>query len=74
MRKCIFLIAFCVASFFPSAETFSQTAKPDVIPPKVLLLFSLNVEADHALFAIDALRFFTELSDKDGFRVDATTN
>jgi type 1 glutamine amidotransferase len=43
-------------------------------PPKVLVFFSLNVEADHVLFAADALRFFAEIADRNNFRVEATTN
>mgnify|MGYP000855448756 CR=1 FL=1 len=42
--------------------------------PRVLLFFSLNVEADHVLFAADALRFFAEMGDKHNFRVEATSN
>jgi hemolysin-activating ACP:hemolysin acyltransferase len=40
----------------------------------VLLIFSLNVEADHVLFATDALKFFAEQADKHAFRVEATSN
>lgn len=43
-------------------------------PTKVLLFFSLNVEADHMLFATDAIRFFAEAADKFDFRVEATSN
>jgi type 1 glutamine amidotransferase len=42
--------------------------------PKVLIFFSLNVEADHVLFATDALRFFAEQADRHGFRAEATSN
>src|ERR1051326_4019548 len=42
--------------------------------PRVLLFFSLNVEADHMLFATDALRFFAEVGDRHNIRVDATSN
>jgi type 1 glutamine amidotransferase len=52
-----------------TAQTAHHTPQP-----KVLVFFALNVEADHALFAIDALHFLTELADKDGFRLEATTN
>jgi len=47
---------------------------PVAAPPKVLLFFSLNVEADHVLFAVDALRFFAEQADRHNFRVEATSN
>ena len=43
-------------------------------PTRVLLFFSLNVEADHMLFATDALRFFAEVADRHNFRADATSN
>jgi len=42
--------------------------------PRALLFFSLNVEADHMLFATDALRFFAEVADRHDFRVEATSN
>jgi type 1 glutamine amidotransferase len=42
-------------------------------PPKALIFFSLNVEADHVHFAADALKFFAEIADKHNFRVDATS-
>jgi type 1 glutamine amidotransferase len=56
-----------------SGVCFSQTL-PTAPPPKVLLFFSLNVEADHVLFAVDALRFFAEQADRHNFRVEATTS
>jgi type 1 glutamine amidotransferase len=74
MKKYLPLIALCVAVLLCSNRAFGQTLDPGKTPPKILLFFSLNVEADHALFAVDALKFFTELADKDGFRLDATTN
>ena len=40
----------------------------------MLLFFSLNVEADHVLFAADAMKFFAEEADKHGFRAEATSN
>jgi uncharacterized protein len=49
-----------------SAQSASQ--------PRVLIFFSLNVEADHMLFATDALRFFAEAADRHDFRVEATSN
>jgi type 1 glutamine amidotransferase len=53
---------------------FKKAPGQPVPPPKVLLFYSLNVEADHVLFATDALAFFAEQADKHGFRVEATTN
>lgn len=49
-------------------------ADETVPTPRVLLFFSLNVEADHVLFAADAMRFFAEQADRHAFRVEATTN
>lgn len=43
-------------------------------PPKVLVFFSLNVEADHVVFAADALKFLAKLADRHDFRVEATSN
>src|ERR1700757_4716335 len=64
MTKYLALLSLCLA------QTFGQS----VPQPKVLLFFSLNVEADHMLFATDALRFFAETADKHDFRVEATSN
>jgi type 1 glutamine amidotransferase len=55
------------------AQAAAQSAQP-APPDKVLLFFSLNVEADHVLFAVDALSFCAELADKHGFRAEATSN
>jgi len=74
MKKYFLLLALCLAPFFPGNRALSQTATAAAAPPKVLVFFSLNVEADHMLFATDALKFFAELADKDGFRVEATSN
>ena len=63
MRKYFVSIALCLA--------LSGQPAP---PPRVLLFFSLNVEADHVLFATDALKFFAEEADKHDFRVEATSN
>jgi uncharacterized protein len=67
MRVRLGWIALVVA-LLCSRMGYTQTA------PRVLLFFSLNVEADHVQFATDAMRFFAEQADKYGFRVDATSN
>ena len=58
------------------AHAAAQPALPQPVPaqPRVLLFFSLNVEADHVLFATDALRFFAETGDRHNFRVEGTSN
>jgi type 1 glutamine amidotransferase len=58
----------CLALFLGVSASFAQA------PSKVLLFYSLNTEADHMLFATDALRFFAQQADKHDFRVEATTN
>ena len=54
------------------ASGSAQEAKAS--QPKVLIFYSLNVENDHVLFALDALRFFAALAQKDNFALEATTN
>jgi hypothetical protein len=39
---------------------FAKAAAQPAPEPRVLLFFSLSVEADHMLFATDAIRFFAE--------------
>jgi type 1 glutamine amidotransferase len=58
----------------PGSNAFAQAPAQQATPPKVLLFFSLNVEADHMLFATDAMRFFGEQADQHNFRVEATSN
>jgi len=70
MRKHFASIAFFLTLFLCANQAFAQPAPP----PRVLLFFSLNVEADHMLFATDAMRFFAEQADKHAFRVEATSN
>lgn len=58
-----------IALLFFASLAFAQEQAP-----RVLLFFSLNVEADHVLFATQALQFFAEIGDKHNFRVEATSN
>ena len=64
----------CLALLFSGTCAFGQAAAEPAQSPGVLLFFSLNVEADHMLFATDAIRFFAEVGDKHAFRVEATSN
>jgi type 1 glutamine amidotransferase len=73
MRQCFFGIVLCLALLLSGNVAFAQAAG-QVSPPRVLLFFSLNVEADHMLFATDAMKFFAEEADKREFRVEATSN
>ncbi|HXJ41812.1 MAG TPA: ThuA domain-containing protein [Bryobacteraceae bacterium] len=67
MKKYVAALALCLSAF-------AQTPAPPAPPQKVLLFFSLGVEADHMLFATDALKFFAEQADRHDFRVEATSN
>jgi uncharacterized protein len=74
MKRHFHCIALGFAVLLCSDTMFAQAASRPPTPPGVLLFFSLNVEADHMLFATDAIRFFAEMADKHGFRVEATSN
>ena len=54
---------------FPSTGTIGQQASF-----KVLAFYSTKVEPDHVLFAEGALKFFSDLSAKNNFTFDSTSN
>ncbi|HEX4537103.1 MAG TPA: ThuA domain-containing protein [Candidatus Acidoferrum sp.] len=54
---------------FPAAGTVGQ--KPSF---KILAFYSTQVEPDHVLFAEGALKFFSDLSAKNNFTFDSTSN
>jgi len=62
------LLLFLVA-MFPSPGTFGQKTSF-----KVLAFYSTKVEPDHVLFAEGALKFFSDLSAKNNFTFESTTN
>src|SRR5882757_764822 len=74
MRRYFFFAAIWIALLLSGKSGTAQTASPAAAQPRVLLFFSLNVEADHMLFATDAIKFFAEEADQFGFRVEATSN
>ncbi len=74
MRRDFIFAAACLALLVSGHCALAQTAGQASRQPKVLLFFALNVEADHMLFATDAIRFFAEEADKHDFRVEATSN
>ena len=63
------LLAVILATLLGGFSLLAEEA-----PSRVLLFFSLNVEADHVLFATQAMQYLAELGDRQGFRVDATSN
>src|SRR5260370_8246796 len=67
-------IALGLAMLLSDNGALAQAGGQPAPPPRVLLFFSLNVEADHALFATDALNFFAEVGDKNNLHVEATSN
>ncbi len=69
MKKWLLTLSFCFAVL--SAAVAQEAKAPR---PKVLLFYSLNVENDHVLFALDALRFYADLARKDNLDLEATTN
>jgi len=54
---------------FPSTAAFGQQTSF-----KVLAFYSTKVEPDHVLFAEGALKFFSDLSAKNNFTFDSTSN
>jgi hypothetical protein len=54
---------------FPSAATFGQQT-----PFKVLAFYCTKVEPDHVLFAESALKFFSDISKRNNFAFDSTSN
>ncbi len=74
MRTQFFSIAVGLATLLGAHSAAAQVSGQPAPPPKVLVFFSLQVEADHVLFATDALKFLAAEADRHEFRVDATTN
>jgi type 1 glutamine amidotransferase len=74
MRKHLVRIVFGLAVLLSDDSAYAQGAGQPAPPLRVLLFFSLNVEADHVLFAADAMKFFAEEADRHDFRVEATSN
>src|SRR5712664_4713539 len=69
MRRYFLMFLLCLAPLFPSTATFGQQTSF-----KVLAFYSTKVEPDHVLFAEGALKFFSDISKKNNFAFDATSN
>jgi YVTN family beta-propeller protein len=65
----IFVLALLVAVISPWTAAFGQQK-----PFKALVFYSTKTEPDHVLFAEGALKFFSEITAKDNFTFDSTTN
>ena len=70
MKRFLGAFALCLGILLSTVTAEAQNAAA----PRVLVFYSLNVENDHVLFALDALRFYAELAEKDNFALEATTN
>src|SRR5712664_799663 len=69
MRRYFLTFLLCLAPMFPSTAAFGQQTSF-----KVLAFYSTKVEPDHVLFAEGALKFFSDLSAKNNFTFDSTSN
>jgi uncharacterized protein len=69
VKKNFLALGLFIATMFFSTAAFGQQTSF-----KVLAFYSTKVEADHVLFAESALTFFSEISKKNNFTFDATTN
>jgi uncharacterized protein len=72
MKRVLGALALCMVMLSSGLVVEAQEASAR--RPRVLIFYSLNVENDHVLFALDALRFYAELAEKDNFVLEATTN
>jgi uncharacterized protein len=69
VKRHFLVLAVSLAAVFSSTATFGQQTSF-----KVLAFYSTKVEPDHVLFAEGALEFFSEISKKNNFMFDATSN
>jgi len=69
VKKYFLALALCVAAMFSSTATFGQQTSFNV-----LAFYSTKVEPDHVLFAEGALKFFSDISEKNNFTFDSTSN
>jgi YVTN family beta-propeller protein len=69
MKRCLLAFWLSMLPMFTLAGTSGQYA-----PFKVLAFYSTKVEPDHVLFAHGALKFFSDLSARNNFTFDSTSN
>ena len=68
-----YAVVLCAGTLLAGIAS-AQAVSVEAVRPKVLIFYSLNVETDHVLFALDALRFYAAMAEKENFALDATTN
>jgi uncharacterized protein len=71
--KNLLALTLCFGTLFSTVAAVAQDSAPKEVRPRILVLYSLSVENDHALFALDALKFFASLAEKDDFIMDSTS-
>jgi type 1 glutamine amidotransferase len=64
-------ILFLLTGVFASLSNLASGQQPSF---RVLALYSVNVEADHALFAEQAVKFFAKAAAKDHFEFQSSTD
>lgn len=69
MKRHILAFALLAAVICPWTAAFGQQK-----PFKAMVFYSTKTEPDHVLFAEGALKFFSEISAKDNFAFDDTSN
>jgi YVTN family beta-propeller protein len=69
MKRYFLVFLLSLVPMFTSTATFGQQTSF-----RVLAFYSTKVEPDHVLFAEGALKFFSDLSAKNNFTFDSTTN
>jgi YVTN family beta-propeller protein len=69
VKRYFFAVGLSLATMFLSTAAFGQQTSF-----KVLAFYSTKVEPDHVLFAEGALKFFSDISKKNNFTFDATSN
>src|SRR5713101_3685523 len=69
MKRYFVALLLSLVPMFPPSGMFGQQTSF-----KVLAFYSTKVEPDHVLFAEGALKFFSDLSAKNNFTFDSTSN
>jgi YVTN family beta-propeller protein len=69
MKRHVVTLLLSLVWMFPSTGTFAQQTSF-----RVLAFYSTKVEPDHVLFAEGALKFFSDLSARNNFTFDSTSN
>jgi type 1 glutamine amidotransferase len=66
-------LALSMGALFSPVSASAQETAPKDPRPRILVLYSLSVENDHALFALDALKFFARLAENNNFVMDSSS-